>query len=67
MKIFIRCSIETDVYSIEDFKKGAFIMVSPIGPLGPLPFVGNNLKLKRTDKSTNSVELKNDLMEPTDV
>ena len=62
MKIFIRCSIDTDQYEIKNFKKGAKIMVSPIGPSGPLPFVETQTQIKRTDEFSNIVILSDDKM-----
>jgi hypothetical protein len=55
MKVYIRCCIETDDYEIDDFKNGGLIMVSPIGPDGPRPFISKELPVKSIDKLSNSV------------
>jgi len=57
MKLFIRCSIETDDYTIDDFRNGGYLMVSPIGPQGPMPFIHKELSAKLVDELSDSVTL----------
>lgn len=63
MKIYIRCCIDTDQYEIKNFKKGAKIMVSPMGPSGALPFVETQAQIKKIDEMTNSIQLNNSPMD----
>lgn len=59
MRIYLRCCIETDIYAIGDFERGATVMVSPMGPDGALPFVSVQTQRDSVDELSDQIILKN--------
>ena len=57
LKIYIKCSIETDTYKIEDFKNGAVISIHPKDFGSPAPAVLKTVIRADTDKLSDSIIL----------
>jgi len=61
LKIYIKCSIETDTYKIEDFKNGAWLTILPLetqnSSLGIKPEISKNIQIKDIDELSNQITL----------
>ena len=57
MKIYIKCSVETDKYRIEDFENGAVISIHPKDFGSPAPAVLKTAIRADTDKLSDSIIL----------
>jgi len=63
MKIYLRCFIETDEFTIEDFKNGGILDISPNIDSNELITVATKkVPFKSADKLLNSVLLKEEGM-----
>ena len=58
MKIYIKCSVETDKYRIEDFENGAIISIHLKDFGNPIPAVSKTVIRADTDELSNSITLK---------
>ena len=58
MKIYIKYSVETDIYKIEDFKAGAVISIRPKDFGSPTPAISKEVVRSEIDELSDSIVLK---------